>query len=103
MPSAQYRLFRRAILGRKQIICNYRGFHRELCPHVLGHTHGKETALTYQFAGQSSSGLPADGDWRCLVLTEVRSARLRDGGWHTGNRHTATQACVDIVDVDVNL
>jgi hypothetical protein len=103
MPSATYKLFRTAIHGRKQITCIYRGLYRELCPHILGYKHGKEAALTYQFAGESASGLPADGEWRCLLLAEIRSPRLREGGWHTGTRHTATQACVDIVDVDVNL
>ena len=103
MPSPTYQLFRTAILGRKQIACTYQGFYRELCPHILGHKQGQEMALTYQFAGQSASGLPRRGEWRCLSLAQVHDAQLRDGPWQAGTRHTATQACVDIVDVDVNL
>jgi hypothetical protein len=102
MTSATYQLFRRAILRRQQIVCTYQDHHRELCPHVLGHAAGREMALTYQFGGQSSSGLPAGGEWRCLDLAQVKNARLRDGPWHTGRRHTTTQTCVEIVDVDVN-
>jgi hypothetical protein len=102
MPSATYRLFRAAILGRKQITCTYRDRYREVCPHVLGHTDGEEKALTYQFAGESASGLPPGGEWRCLVLAQVRDAKMRDGAWHTGSRHTRTQACVDVIYVDVN-
>jgi hypothetical protein len=97
-----YRLFREAILTRKQITCIYHQHYRELCPHVLGYKDGQEKALTYQFAGESTSGLPPGGEWRCLVLAQVHSARLRDGEWHTGDRHSKTQACVDIVDLDVN-
>ena len=26
-----------------------------------------------------------------------------DGEWHTGGSHRMTQACIDIVDVDVNV
>jgi hypothetical protein len=102
MPSAIYELFRQAILGRHQITCDYEGCYREICPHVLGQTDGEEKSLTYQFAGQSNSGLPPGGEWRCLFLKQIRNARLRDGDWHTGRQHTKTQACVRIVDLDVN-
>jgi hypothetical protein len=102
MPSATYRLFRQAMLQRQQIVCMYLNRHRELCPHVLGYKDGQEKALTFQFAGQSTSGLPPDGEWRCLVLAQVRNARMRSGPWHTGRRHSMRQACVDIVDLDVN-
>jgi hypothetical protein len=100
MPSLTYRLFRDAIIGRKQVTCYYQGLDREICPHVLGHKHGKEAALTYQFAGQSASGLPAGGEWRCLFLAEVKNARLRDGPWHS-RPYTQPQTCVDIIDVEV--
>jgi hypothetical protein len=103
MPTSTYRLFRRAILGRKQITCVYNRCYRELCPHVLGHKGGQEKALTFQFAGESTSGLPPEGEWRCLFLADVRDVRIRDGAWHTGPRHTQTQACVDEVDLDVNM
>ncbi len=102
MPSRTYELFRTAILERKQVVCTYRGFRREVCPHILGYTRGREMALTYQFAGQSASGLPPGGEWRCLSLAEVRDIRLRKGRWCTGTRHTRVQACVEIVDIDVN-
>jgi hypothetical protein len=102
MPSQIYQLFRAAIVDRKQITCIYGRYYRELCPHVLGHKDGHEAALTFQFAGQSSSGLPPAGEWRCLVLALVRDAHLRDGEWHTGPRHSSQQTCVDTVEVDVN-
>jgi hypothetical protein len=103
MPSAIYQLFRDAILGRKQITCTYEGRYRELCPHILGHKDGQEKVLAYQFAGQSTSGLPPGGEWRCLFLGQVCDAQARDGSWHTGHQHTRSQACIDIVDVDVNV
>jgi hypothetical protein len=103
MPSPTYRLFEQAIRQRKQIVCLYRGYRRELCPIILGHKRsGEEAALTFQFAGESSSSLPRGGQWRCLLLSEVSNAELRDGRWHSGSRHRQPQSCVDIVDVDVN-
>jgi hypothetical protein len=79
MPSAAYKLFEKAMTSRKQVLCTYNGYYRELCPVILGHTNGQEMALAYQFAGQSKSGLPPRGQWKCLSLAKVSSIQLRDG------------------------
>jgi uncharacterized protein len=100
--SPTFRLFHEAILSRKQIVCLYQGFEREVCPHILGHTDGLESALVFQFGGKSSRGLPRKGEWRCLRLTDVNDVKLRDGDWHSGIGHQRTQRCVEIVYVDVN-
>lgn len=102
MPSTIYRLFERAMRTHKQIICTYDGYTRELCPVILGHTKGQEKALTYQFAGQSKSGLPPGGEWRCLFLIKINNAQVRDGPWLVGSSHTQPQGCVEIVNIDVN-
>lgn len=103
MPSATYELFRQAMLERKQIVCVYLGKRREICPIVLGHTKGEEKCLSYQFAGESTSTLPPEGNWRCLELWKVSNVKLKDGPWHEGKQHRKTQPCVDIVDLDVNI
>ncbi len=101
--SATYRLFERAMRQRKQIVCHYGGYRRELCPIILGHkTNGEEAALTFQFAGESHSGLPHGGEWRCLLLSRASDVRIRDGSWHSGSSHRQSQSCVDVVDLDVN-
>ncbi len=87
---------------RKQILCTYDGYPRELCPIILGHSRGQEKALTFQFGGKSSTELPPGGQWRCFFLAKIRDARLRDGAWHASDSHTQPQGCVDIVDFDVN-
>ena len=66
MPSRVYELFSQAMLARKQVLCLYDGYPRELCPIILGHSQRQEKALTYQFGGKSRSGLPPGGEWRCL-------------------------------------
>jgi hypothetical protein len=100
--SQTYRLFAEAMAKRKQILCLYGGYPRELCPIILGHSQGEEKALTYQFAGKSSSGLPPGGEWRCLFLAKVSNAQLRDGPWHAGGSHKQPSGCVEDVDLDVN-
>lgn len=102
MPSSTYALFEQAILGRKQVLCTYNGYARELCPVVLGHSDGQETALVYQFAGESSENLPRGGQWKCLRLSKAMDVRVRDGPWFAGTSHQRPQSCVEEVDLDVN-
>ena len=102
VPSSVYKLFEQAMISGKQVLCTYKGRHRELCPIILGHSKGREKALTYQFGGQSNTDLPPGGQWRCLWLSEVNNVRLRDGPWHVGDRHSQPQDCVELVDLDVN-
>jgi hypothetical protein len=102
VPSPTYDLFEQAMTKRKQVICTYDGHPRELCPVILGHSNGEEVALAYQFAGQSNSGLPPGGQWKCLRLSKISNAQLRDGPWHAGSSHTRRQPCVQAVDLDVN-
>src|SRR3954452_24089224 len=102
MPSRVYDLFRRAMAGRKQIVCKYGGYRRELCPIILGHSGGAEKALTYQFGGQSKSGLPPDGEWRCVWLSKASTVKLHIATLYADFSHTQPQGCVEIVDLDVN-
>jgi len=100
--SDTFAAFRRAILERKQVTCTYRGLQREICPHILGHSKGEEKVLAFQFAGESTSGLPPEGEWRCLRLSDVRNVQMRDGRWYSASRHRAAQTCVEDVFIDVN-
>jgi hypothetical protein len=103
MPSSIYKLFAQAMAERKQIVCVHGGYRRELCPIILGHKMtGEEVVLVYQFGGNSSRGLSPEGDWRCLRLSGTSDVQLRDGRWRAGSSHRQSQACVDIVDLDVN-
>jgi hypothetical protein len=102
VASTAYRLFRQAIRQEKQVTCVYDGCYRELCPHIVGHTKGEEKVLAFQFGGESKSGLPPEGEWRCLCLSRVREAQMRDGPWFAGE-HRKTQRCVGDVDLDINV
>jgi hypothetical protein len=102
MASKTYRQFAEAMAGREQILCTYDGYPRELCPIILGHSRGEEKALTFQFGGGSSKGLPPGGQWRCLFLDKASNVRLRDGPWHAGDSHRQPQGCVESIDLDIN-
>jgi hypothetical protein len=102
MASKTYALFREAMEARRPLRCVYRGRRRDVCAILLGHTDGREKSLTFQFAGESNSGLPKDGEWRCLWLDDVGDVELIDGPWRAGSSHTQPQGCVHDVDFDVN-
>ena len=52
----------------------------------------------FQFAGGSTSTLPPSGEWRCLVLSEVGEAALRDGAWHSGPGRRERQGGVSSIN-----
>lgn len=101
-----YDLLEQAILNKQQVIAIYKGYYREMCPHILGTKMGKAYCLFYQFGGQSSSGtiIPeSEENWRCIPVDGLENVSLREGDWHSGHRHTKRQTCVDEIDIDVNL
>jgi hypothetical protein len=96
-----YSLIRQTILEMKQVVATYQGRYREMCPHTLGTKNGRRQALFFQFAGESSRGLPPGGEWRCIPVDELADVSIRGGAWHTDDRHSQRQSCVDEIDVEV--
>ncbi len=102
MKSQAYQMLLNAAKNLDQIVCDYHGHKREACPHVIGlGMRGEEIALVYQFGGSSSSGLPANGEWRCLRLQEVANLIVQKGPWHTGFNHSRPQSCVKQIEYEV--
>jgi hypothetical protein len=60
---AVFKLICRAILERKQLICRYDGFYREVNPHIVGRSKGMEMVQVYQFAGDTSEDPPPSRCW----------------------------------------
>jgi hypothetical protein len=101
MPSRNYAIIRQAIIDKQQITATYHGLRREMCPHVIGTTDGREHALFYQFGGHSSRGLSFDGspdNWRCMFVDELFHVTARPGRWHSAPEHTRHNNCVQAVD-----
>jgi hypothetical protein len=100
-------MIRQAIIDKDVVVASYRGYIREMCPHVIGTKSGHTQALLYQFAGQSKSGLKPDGsagNWRCLRIDELSGVAIKKsaGGWHTASNYSTMQTCVDKIDIKVN-
>lgn len=102
MPSDTYNLIRQAILDKQQVVADYRGHRREMCPHTIGTKNGREQALFLQFAGGSSSGLRSPEDnWRCIHIDLLTNVSTRAGEWYTADNHSQQQSCVGVIDVEV--
>jgi len=102
MPSSTYELFVKAMVEEKQVSCVLKRLPRVLSIIILGHTDGKERALTWQTGGESSKPLPPAGAWRDVTLAEVTDASLLDSKLRRGTRKSGTQHWVTDVDLDVN-
>jgi hypothetical protein len=101
-----YNTVRQAIINRNIVSARYRGYMREMCPHVIGTKNDRAQALLYQFAGESRNALKPDGspdNWRCVRVDELSdvSVRKAEGEWHTAPNFSARQTCVDEIDVKV--
>ena len=104
MNSNTYQIVRKAIIEKKQIVAEYQGHKREMCPHVIGKKNGRNQALFYQFGGTSSSGtiVPRSiKNWRCIPIEGLSIVEVRDGEWHSFSYHTKRHTCVDEVDAEV--
>lgn len=105
MASA-YDMIYSAIQNKQIITATYKGYYREMCPHVLGHKKGRAHALFYQFGGQSKSGLSPEGaadNWRCIFVDELQNVKVQDGAWHTAPNHSRPQTCVDQIRIEVTV
>jgi hypothetical protein len=99
-----YRLVRMAVVSKRLIRASYHGRDRRFCPHRLGRNReGQIRVLCYQYGGESSSGLQADGSpakWRCIALEKLSRVALLADAWRTAPNHSRPQTCVAEVDVD---
>lgn len=102
MSSSTYEFFVKAMVEEKQLACVLKRRPRVLSVIILGHTDGKEVALTWQTGGDSSKPLPPGGAWRAVTLAEVTDARLLESRLRLGTRKTGEQHWVADVDLDVN-
>ena len=56
--NSNYDVLRDTIISKRQVICDYDGHSRKICPHVMGTKNDKTQVLSYQFDGTSSRGPP---------------------------------------------
>lgn len=92
-------LLREAIAEKRCVEAVFGGYRRGLCQHVLGTKDGELRVLCFQYAGGSSRGLPAGGDWRCLSLSGLSQVSTVGGSWRT-KPHSEPQHCIGEVEIE---
>lgn len=101
--SDTYRALALALHTRTPLACRYNSHPRIICPIILGHSDGQETALVYQIAGHTSAGPLRQPQWKCLRLANLTDLAIAAGlKWIEGRAHTQPQHCVPDVDYDLN-
>ena len=91
-PPTVWAALQAALTARRPIFLGYHGRTRLLCPHALGHHHGRPIMLGYQTGGHTSTGsLPADPRkrWRWLYVDEVDQTLPADptSPWQTADNY----------------
>jgi hypothetical protein len=94
-----YELLAEAIRTKQQVHARYQGTRRVFSPHALGTKRGARHLLAYQFAGESRSGLPPEGEWRCLNVDDLDDITLQPGPWHSAANAFNVQSCLDEVEL----
>ena len=61
------------------------GLRRDVAPLAIGFKGTQKKVLTFQFKGDSSSGLAPGGAWRCFLIENIAWVKLNDEPWQSGN------------------
>lgn len=95
---AVYEVLREAIEKRRCVHLVANGLSREVCPLALGYKGARQKVLTFQYRGDSQSGLAPGGAWRCFFLDDIASATIIGDPWQTGHYPVAkTETSFDYV------
>lgn len=77
-----------------------------LFQHLIGwKRHRRLQVLSYQYGGDSESGLKPMGssdNWRCVAVENLSQVELLDGPLQTAENHWRPQTCIEEVELDVD-
>jgi hypothetical protein len=94
---------RDAIQERRCLSGLYEGLFRHFAPHALGAgTDDTPHVFVFQYAGESSGGLPRGGDWRCFRVDRLSAVRANGERWRTRSNYSLQrQSCLARIDLAV--
>lgn len=101
MQKGSAQILEEAIRTRQPVTGRYNNLVREFCPHALGSKHGERHVLVFQYSGKSGSGLPDDGEWRCLRVDRLQELSITPGPWRTAANVFNPQTCLDEIEAVV--
>lgn len=91
-------ILKEAIEKRRCVAMMAAGTHREVAPLAIGFKGGQKKVLTFQYKGESRSGLAPGGAWRCFPLEDITWAKIIDDPWQSGQYPVAkTESTFDYI------
>ena len=94
---------RDAIRKRQCLSGLYEGLLRHFAPHALGAgIDDTPHVFVFQYAGESSGGLPRAGEWRCFRVDRLSAVRANADRWRTRSNYSLQrQHCLARIDLAV--
>ncbi|HWE75019.1 MAG TPA: hypothetical protein VG328_17800 [Stellaceae bacterium] len=80
-----FEILREAIEKHRCVTMMADGKRRDVAPLAIGVKGAQKKVLTFQFKGDSNSGLAAGGAWRCFFIDHIDWAALSDEPWQSGH------------------
>jgi len=90
-----------AIRDKQCLTGLYDGAVRHFAPHALGtKADGAPAAFVFQYAGETRTGLPSGGDWRCFLLDGLSHLRVNEHRWRSRSNYSLKrQTCLAEIKV----
>ncbi|MCW5736278.1 MAG: hypothetical protein KIS73_19275 [Enhydrobacter sp.] len=86
----------KAIRERRCVTVVHDGTTRRVAPHAVGFTRDDVPAVfVFQYAGQTTSTLPFEGEWRCLHFAHLSHASENGDRWRSPSNYSLSrQTCL---------
>jgi len=98
MSSGVFETLRKAIETHHCVTMYAEGRRRQVAPLAIGYKGAQRKVLTFQYRGDSNSGLVAGGFWRCFAIDDIAWAAITDDPWQCGTYPVAkTESSFDYV------
>jgi hypothetical protein len=90
-----------AIRDKQCLTGLYDGAVRHFAPHALGATaDGTPAVFVFQYAGETTTGLPIGGEWRCFHLDQLSHLRLNEHRWRSRSNYSLKrQSCLAMIKI----
>jgi hypothetical protein len=88
-----------AIRDKQCLTGLYDGAVRHFAPHALGTAaDGTPAVFVFQYAGETATGMPIGGEWRCFHLDRLSHLRLNEHRWRSRSNYSLKrQTCLATV------
>lgn len=96
-------ILRDAILKKKCLTGRYEGLVRHFAPHALGYGPDEaQSVFVFQYAGESTGGLPRNGEWRCFKVASLSALHVNSAPWRSRSNYSLhRQSCLVRIEVTV--